>query len=360
MIKLIAPKNGAQISILTDVQREFIRREREGITKSSESYGWISHDMASGRNLSYPAAVMFQWSCDDPTSKMNFEISLNSDFIESESRRGKIASVGMARASAGENGLYFLIADNLLSGETYYWRVNEGDGKGETFTFTTAPGETRFIRADGGSNIRDLGGKTTVNGRRVKQGLVYRGGTIESKVGVQYELTDEGKRVMREDLGIKTEIDLRDEAIGVQTKSVIGDNVEYKIMPMIAYGGGMTDDDRAAVRRILELFADDSVFPVYFHCLAGADRTGTIGYLLGVLLELQWVDVALDFNATTLSVINKRHIIEDSLGPQGFFESLRGASTDKSLTHAELLKSYFNSLGIPAETIDKIRANLIE
>ncbi len=133
MIKLIAPKNGAQISILTDVQREFIRREREGITKSSESYGWISHDMASGRNLSYPAAVMFQWSCDDPTSKMNFEISLNSDFIESESRRGKIASVGMARASAGENGLYFLIADNLLSGETYYWRVNEGDGKGETF-----------------------------------------------------------------------------------------------------------------------------------------------------------------------------------------------------------------------------------
>ena len=66
-------------------------------------------------------------------------------------------------------------------------------------------------------NLRDLGGWRTVGGKVVRQGMIYRSGRLNERwrwyrVGPARDiLSDETRRFLVEDLGIRTEIDLRKE-----------------------------------------------------------------------------------------------------------------------------------------------------
>ena len=67
----------------------------------------------------------------------------------------------------------------------------------------------RTIYIDGVSNTRDLGGNVGLNGKRMKEGLVYRGMGLEA-------ITDAGKEEFLNNLGIKSEVDLRGSGEGIE------------------------------------------------------------------------------------------------------------------------------------------------
>lgn len=148
----------------------------------------------------------------------------------------------------------------------------------------------RMTAVEGLCNMRDLGGLSCGNGRRVKRGLIYR----------SEELCDLPKaglaRIDR--LGIRTVVDFRDrnEAAAAPDKTPpsvenrIGLPIEAgRVMGMFSGGrlsrsnsvGIMVSTYRVLVHDFQQAYSDffriveeASNAPVLFHCAAGKDRTG--------------------------------------------------------------------------------------
>ena len=200
---------------------------------------------------------------------------------------------------------------NLYINTQYYWKVEGNNEESEVGTFTTG-NYVRWISARPVYNVRDLGGYMTQSGKRVKQGLVYRGGDITNKVWGDHSLTntEESKAIFNDVMNIGVELDLRGASdIGDGYKDYAfrpGEN-RYKQHAIKSYEETFTKT-RSEVAPIFDLLANANNEHVYFHCYGGADRTGTIGFLLNGLLGVSYSDLVMDFELTSYSSINNEHI----------------------------------------------------
>ncbi|MFZ4395753.1 MAG: tyrosine-protein phosphatase [Kiritimatiellia bacterium] len=59
-------------------------------------------------------------------------------------------------------------------------------------------------------------------------------------------------------------------------------------------------------RRIFGVFADPSKYPILFHCWGGADRAGTVAFLLSALLGKSRENLVRDYELTSLSIWGER------------------------------------------------------
>ena len=284
---------------------------------------------------------------------------------------------------------------NLLVNQKYYYKVKAGDAESPIANFTTGD-YPRWIDARPMFNVRDHGGYMTSSGQRIKQGLVFRGGEITPAVGwksgQQYtgdpggrytdangkmqdghitSQTDESKKVFREDMNMVggLEIDLRSSsernnysACGFAENGDIG----YKLLSISSYDNGMKNNT-SLIKQVFEAFAEADIKPVYYHCYGGADRTGTIGFLLGALLGMSYTDLVIDFELTSYSSNPSRnyrgHLRE---GPYNYWPELidylqntLGWNSSKTLKDGaeEYLKS---KCSVSQTTIDTIREIMLE
>lgn len=213
---------------------------------------------------------------------------------------------------------------NLFVNTQYYWKVVAGEDESEVGTFTT-DSYVRWISARPLFNVRDNGGYMTDSGKRVKQGLVYRGGEITIKTWGDHSLTatEESKKIFREEMGMigGIEIDLRgtgDIGDGYKANAFAEDgDIDYEMLAIKSYnetftkdGTGATNSTKAreTVAKIFEHLKEADKKPVYYHCYGGADRTGTLGFLLNGLLGVSYSDLVIDFELTSYSSINNEHI----------------------------------------------------
>ncbi len=170
------------------------------------------------------------------------------------------------------------------------------------------------VELAGASNLRDLGGYCTVDGRLVRRGLVFRSAALAG-------LTD-GDLVIVDRLGLRTICDFRgvEESQRAPTRLPGPQIVPLPIEPTV--GAGLRDilatreatgealnavlerayvayalDSTAQYRRLLDLVADGAT-PLLFHCSAGKDRTGFGAALLLTALGVPWTTVLEDFTAT--------------------------------------------------------------
>lgn len=141
-------------------------------------------------------------------------------------------------------------------------------------------------------NVRDLGG-WACDGGTVKYGLLIRGGRI----------TAEDRNVLVGELGVQHEIDLRgmegrDPSDGdVVTESPLGNDVWFTIAQKAAmYALTPVETWQTYLRCVIDAVTHRE--PVYFHCTAGADRTGTLACVLEGLLGMSQSDIDKDYELT--------------------------------------------------------------
>ena len=165
-------------------------------------------------------------------------------------------------------------------------------------TYKIVPeGGVRMIYTPSVWNVRDLGGWTCTGGR-VKYGKIFRGGHFGS-------ITDADKSTLVDWLGIKTDIDLRNnsETGGIST-SPLGGSVEYFHQSLDFYANAVSTSAASArtvavLKKVMSCVATNK--PCYFHCMSGADRTGTIAYLLLSLLGVSQSDKDKEYELTAFS-----------------------------------------------------------
>ena len=155
----------------------------------------------------------------------------------------------------------------------------------------------RWIRTRNNSaeawNVRDLGG-WACDGGTVKYGLLIRGG----------KLSAEDRAVLVGEMGIQHDLDLRGREGGgsgdepEMTESPLGKDVWYTRTQQYAwYALTPVATWQAYFRCVIDAVTHRE--PVYFHCTAGADRTGTLACVLEGLLGMSQSDIDKDYELTT-------------------------------------------------------------
>ena len=270
--------------------------------------------------------------------------------------------------------------ENLFRSSIYEWQVIAESGKAsKVATFETGD-YVRFLNVGRIPNFRDNGGWTTVDGKRVKQGLVYRGFELNdhrlSNGHAQNVMGDDdpGKDVFVKDLGIRAEIDLRSDSeadnitkCAMNKEGVTEDDpnfVKYERIKVGSYATGLKEN-KADYKKIFEDYlahADEK--PVYYHCYGGADRTGTIGFMLGAILGMSYSDLIIDYEATTFSNNLKEHDRDSDQYTHfpAMLEEIKGwsyYSADKTLS--EVIETYLvQDCGVATSAIAKIRDIMLE
>lgn len=282
----------------TEIQKTFIAKIRaEGI---DAALAWLK-TVKDGKERTHPRALTL---CREPTGRTDvLEVAEDTTFDR-------------ARVYTAREGRVTL--ENLKIDTEYFFRVNGG----ETNRFRTEGAFARFIRIDGALNVRDIGGG------RIKQGLIYRG----SDICDHFPLTEKGKRTFTEELGIRTEIDLRAEATGDLTVSAAGACVRRVHLPYRPYREVFEPAHRKGICRIMEFLSDEEVYPVYVHCFGGADRTGMIALYLRALAGESDDTIHTDYELTGLSTYGA--------GAKEGADGFRRRNADYYLAFLSMLEKY--------------------
>lgn len=155
----------------------------------------------------------------------------------------------------------------------------------------------RWIRTRDNSaeawNVRDLGG-WACDGGTVKYGLLIRGGKLAAA----------DRTVLVGELGVQHDLDLRGREGGGSgdepdmEESPLGSDVWYTRTQQYAwYALTPVATWQAYLRCVIDAVTHRE--PVYFHCTAGADRTGTLACVLEGLLGMSQSNIDKDYELTT-------------------------------------------------------------
>ncbi len=332
---------GSAVDIHTSIQNKYLKGG--DYTKAT--------DYAVGMlELSWPVPMTFEWSVAGVEGKPE-------KYIVSLSEKED-----MSKAKEFESEYNTLQVYNLKIGTTYYWTVtavfSTGDDKQEqTYvsavrSFTVSSDGPRNLRVEGVTNFRDMGGYMTESGRRVKQGLIFRCGTIsDGKPGeVRAKVTDEGKKTMLEELGVKSELDLRMAENGENgqiTKSVLGKKVNYYNCPM-SYSGDILEINSEQIKAAFDVFADKDNYPIFFHCAIGTDRTGCVAFLLNGLLGVPEENLYYDYMFSNYGEIWGSR---DTGAIDNYINRLQKFGGEHL---SDRIRSYLLSIGMTNEQLDTI------
>ena len=245
---------------------------------------------------------------------------------------------------------------NLKVGVKYYWKVSAvfKDGsvtESRVAEFTTENECPRNVYVDGSTNWRDLGGWTTKSGKKVRQGLIYRTGrlntsNIDSSVA---EITAEGIKEATLHLKIKTEIDLRGKSESSNiTASVLGEDVNYYLCPM-NYESDLLSINADMVKKVFGILSDEDNYPVIFHCHIGTDRTGFVAYLINGLLGVSKQDLYKDYLFSNFGNIGSSRSMDDIADRYvASLDDFSGADL------SEKIRNYLISVGVTQEQINAV------
>ena len=288
---------------------------------------------------------------------------------------------------------------NLALGQTYRWKVwsdikcreySHGStiaapcacGKGRrasespVATFATDGQPPRWIEIEGRvENIRDLGGWKTRDGRRVKQGMAFRGqglndNSVNGEAPGRSRLMVEDIPYLTRTLGIKTDLDLRSprETTGL-AQSPLGPGVTYIERASPAYDGifkgssVLGDSGKKTMAENFRVFCDEKNYPIYFHCIGGADRTGSLAYVLNGVLGVDKHDLETDWESTFYPVLPE--LEKGYSGPtywrrEQYFDEGFAKYGGKDASWNERIELYLLDCGITREEIAKFRSIMLE
>jgi len=259
---------------------------------------YFNRGKEAGYRMDAPKPVPFSWTKTAGAESQRIEVSESSDFAD--------ALVYYVSADAESYDVY-----NLIPGRKYYYRViSTADGTDTILSsgdFETS-GALRMILADGTWNVRDAGGWiSSLTGKPIAYGKIFRGAQLKAANKDSIILSAQGIEAMRQ-IGIRAELDLRSSSQVPSNVSALAkkdadgnDDVDFVVIPEAVnarmYHFANNDATIRELQWIINRLKQNK--PVYYHCQNGADRTGTLGFLIGALLGMSEGDLAKDYELTT-------------------------------------------------------------
>ena len=243
--------------------------------------------------LDAPVPAHLSWTHQDGADAQRVEVSEQNTYAN--------PIVFTINKDAAEYDLY-----NLIPGKTYYYRIVSVKAGAETAVSTGVlepSGMLRWLLVDGTWNVRDMGGWPGLGGHAIKYGQLFRGGQLTNPNSPYNVLiTSAGKEAMR-NAGIRAELDLRSSSQAHYSTASFADNSYAADFINIATTSARMwkfDADNSNIKAIQWVIDElKAGKPVFYHCQNGADRTGTIGLLIGALLGMSDGDLAKDYELTT-------------------------------------------------------------
>ncbi|MBR4911189.1 MAG: InlB B-repeat-containing protein [Clostridia bacterium] len=335
--------SGGKIYLNSDIIHDFLS------TDTAKQSDYVREFCASPHEYQDYQNAEFKWSGGGKNSRYTAYFADNSNFDN-------------AYIFVTENASLIHEAGVFIPGKTYYWFVC-GNDTGEcsavdSFTVVNTP--IRYISAGNVINMRDLGGQVNADGDKVKYELVYRGAALDEYTSH----VDDVAREVFDYLGMNSEIELR----GGMNHSFTGwdennPNVHYITGAMYQEILSLSNEQKEQYKSTFEAMADINNYPFYFHCSAGADRTGTFAYLLYGLLGVSYDDIRPEYELTSFSAIGVRPADDYH---QGFaldttnelmIEQYGGGTGNLQTAIENFLKSY---IGLSGETLEAIKNIMLD
>ena len=259
------------------------------------------------------------------------------------------------------SGTTSLDLTNLVPGSRYSYIVS--NGRNDVIargSFLTKGALHQVYFSNQVRNGRDLGGWKTTDGKTVRFRKLYRGGRVDRKY-----MDDAGRQEALAQ-GIRAELDLR-EAEDVPKTSCFGSSLPFCAPGFESGYRGMLRDRAEGVKECFEFIVkclrEDK--PVYFHCAAGRDRTGTLAMLLLGVLGVSEGDLGKDYELTYFSPADwsmyngDYHHMRTAEG--SYLHAIdylwKSGSGNDFKTHTE---NYLLMIGVDKKDIDDFRAIMLK
>lgn len=351
-IRLLSPADGSAICLQTEIQKAFAADEKTRAARDGgESFAWDDLHRV-GEDYTFPEPVKFSWQRTGNAPAV-IEISKCPDFAAVPHVPGLpvIPGDGVRRISVcGECAELY----NFEIGTTYYWRVRCGEDVSGVYSFVTDDIAPRWILLDGCSNVRDIGGWQTEDGFRIRQGYIYRTGEYDTHMN----LTEEGIRCAVEDLGIRTDLDQRGEAVGKVLHGVLEPSgVRRILLPMQGYDSIFNDcPEQRNLAEGFRIITDPANWPLAFHCWGGADRGGTLSLLIEGILGVSRKNLILDYELTSLSIWGIR---TRNYEPFANMMKRLDGYVSKELPFRKNIEAFLMDIGVKREEINRLRRMML-
>ena len=389
-IELVAPADGASVRQMHTVQREFAKAPWAQCEKCFDGAANATKLKSRG---STPVPIKLQWKGDAKEYRVTLRRLPDGKVVFDQAVTTNCVAV-----------------DSLEIATEWEWTVSAGSDK-LVSRFKTEDRLPRLVRMTGSNNCRDIGGRRGLGGRRIRQGLVYRTAGLNSNAPVEYYSTDEilelekdgklkemghtgralhrklkngeklsphakknqlvkrkrfapGKRRFTDEevarilkvYGIRSDIDLRsdDECYGM-TGSPLGPTVTWFHYSYSAYTGALSEKGMAVTKQVFDVFMDDKNYPIVFHCIGGADRTGTVAMLLEALLGVPEEELWRDYLTTGFV-----GVVSDPPHKKRFGDTIAKLKEFPGDTLADKAEAYFLKLGFTKDDVRRLRKRLLE
>ena len=389
-IELVSPANDAVVRQMHTIQRAYAKAPWSACEKFFDGAENATKLRSRG---STPVPIKLKWKGD----AKEYQVSV---------RRlpdGKVVLDQTVATNCVE-------VDSLDIATEWEWTVSAGKDR-LVSRFRTEDLLPRLVRMTGSNNCRDIGGRRGLGGRRIRQGLVYRTAGLNSNAPVECYTTEEilelekkgelkkmghaGRALHRKlkageklssnpkknrlvkrkrfapgarrftdaevarilkTYGIRSDIDLRsdDECYGM-TGSPLGPSVTWFHYSYSAYSGAFSTNGMAVTKKVFDVFMDDSNYPIVFHCIGGADRTGTVAMLLEALLGVPEDELWRDYLTTGFV-----GVVSDANHKRLFGDALKKLKDFPGETLADKAESYFLKLGFTKDDVKRLRERLLE
>ena len=304
------------------------------------------YDAYGNKNVSTPNKVKLTWDYEVPSGK---ELS---KFVVTFGQEEDLSD-GLTVNGTKQNEISFY---NSYIG-TNYFKVtakftDDTEESSEIKTFKVEDVAPRNLYAGNMPNVRDMGGRATVAGGRLRQGLIYRG--AGNRFDNSSQINDECKDILLNQLKIKTEINVANSDsnnMNLTGTSLVNAYMAYGAVP---YSNLARNSVR--IRQIMSVLADENNYPVFYHCRIGTDRTGITGMMINGLLGVDFDECLQDYLFSNFAPIDNQRYPHKSSDPNGddiakyidALQELPGSTWQQKVYLA------LRMIGCPAAQLDKI------
>lgn len=365
-VEIVSPGEGEVLSLLTDAQRHYLslpRAERARYFADNDA----DKPKAFAKYGTLPKPVVLTWKAGPGEEEFAVRIVRQSDgkcFFDRKVRGTNVVEVW-----------------NLEVARTWEGSVASTLGKASV-RFRTSDEAPRFLKIDAIKNCRDLGGRKGLDGRRVRQGMVLRTQGLNANAKFKREkgsgepgkilepptkrgedrLTEDSRRFLLQDIGIKTDIDLRNEyeCFGMNG-SPLGPTVRWEHHSLIAaYSLIQHPASRKTLTEVFRIFLEEKNYPIVFHCIGGADRTGCVAFALNALLGVPEEELYKDYEVTAMGNSFRKGGLADQKHWRGFNHMVEGFRSYPGETLRQKVENGFRSLGFSEADFLKFREIMLE